>query len=125
MSREQSAHFTRLTAGFSEPFNYHRNGGWLNPAADDDLPCSTTDGVSQICKICGSNEHSFIFRIPVVDFLNFSLNQAIIEDQFVFFQVDADLSALRDLLPILGGGATGEARVPADWRSNPDFWRPQ
>ena len=39
--------------------------------------------------------------------------------------VDADLSALRDLLPILGGGATGEARVPADWRSNPDFWRPQ
>ena len=39
--------------------------------------------------------------------------------------VDADLSALGDLLPILGGGATGEARVPADWRSNPDFWRPQ
>ena len=39
--------------------------------------------------------------------------------------VDADLSALGDLLPILGGGATGEARVPADWRSDPDFWRPQ
>jgi len=39
--------------------------------------------------------------------------------------VDADLSALGDLLPILGGGATGEARMPADWRSNPDFWRPQ
>ena len=39
--------------------------------------------------------------------------------------VDADLSALGDLLPILGGGATGEARVPADWRSNPYFWRPQ
>jgi type IV secretion system protein VirB4 len=39
--------------------------------------------------------------------------------------VDADLSALGDLLPILGGGATGEARVSADWRSNPDFWRPQ
>ena len=39
--------------------------------------------------------------------------------------VDADLSALGHLLPILGGGATGEARVPADWRSNPDFWRPQ
>jgi type IV secretion system protein VirB4 len=39
--------------------------------------------------------------------------------------VDADLSALGDLLPILGGGATGEARVPANWRSNPDFWRPQ
>ena len=38
--------------------------------------------------------------------------------------VDADLSALGDLLPILGGGATGEARVPAGWRSNPDFWRP-
>jgi hypothetical protein len=37
--------------------------------------------------------------------------------------VDADLSALGDLLPILGGGATGEARVPADWRANPDFWR--
>ncbi|WP_299305529.1 type IV secretion system protein B4 [uncultured Litoreibacter sp.] len=39
--------------------------------------------------------------------------------------VDADLSALGDLLPILGGGATGEARVPANWRSNPDFWRSQ
>jgi type IV secretion system protein VirB4 len=39
--------------------------------------------------------------------------------------VDADLSALGDLLPILGGGATGEARVQADWRSNPYFWRPQ
>ena len=37
--------------------------------------------------------------------------------------VDADLSALGTLLPILGGGATGEARVPADWRTNPDFWR--
>ncbi len=37
--------------------------------------------------------------------------------------VDADLSALGNLLPILGGGATGEARVPADWRANPDFWR--
>ncbi len=37
--------------------------------------------------------------------------------------VDVDLSALGDLLPILGGGATGEARVAADWRSNPDFWR--
>lgn len=37
--------------------------------------------------------------------------------------VDADLSALGDLLPILGGGATGEARVPADWRTNPNFWR--
>ncbi|VVS98239.1 putative Type IV secretion system protein B4 [Roseovarius sp. EC-HK134] len=37
--------------------------------------------------------------------------------------VDADLSALGDLLPILCGGATGEARVPADWRTNPDFWR--
>ena len=37
--------------------------------------------------------------------------------------IDADLSALGDLLPILGGGATGEARVPDDWRSNPDFWR--
>ena len=37
--------------------------------------------------------------------------------------VDADLSALGTLLPILGGGATGEARVPADWRANPDFWR--
>lgn len=37
--------------------------------------------------------------------------------------VDADLSALGDLLPILGGSATGEARVPADWRTNPNFWR--
>jgi type IV secretion system protein VirB4 len=37
--------------------------------------------------------------------------------------VDADLSALGDLLPILGGGATGETRVPADWCANPDFWR--
>ena len=93
MSREQSAHFSRLTAGFSESLNYHRDGGWLNPAADDDLPCSTTDGVSPICKICRSNEHSFIFRIPVVDFFNLSLNQAIIKDQFVFFQVYADFSA--------------------------------
>ncbi len=38
--------------------------------------------------------------------------------------IDADLSTLGGLLPILGGGATGEARVSADWRSNPDFWRP-
>lgn len=37
--------------------------------------------------------------------------------------VDADLSALGDLLPILGGGRTGEAQVGPDWRSNPDFWR--
>ncbi len=37
--------------------------------------------------------------------------------------VDADLSALGPLAAILGGGATGEARVPCDWRANPDFWR--
>ena len=37
--------------------------------------------------------------------------------------VDADLSALGPLLRILGGGATGEARLPAGWRGDPDFWR--
>ncbi|MDV4146640.1 type IV secretion system protein B4 [Shimia sp. FJ5] len=37
--------------------------------------------------------------------------------------VDADLSALGDLLPILGGGRTGEAQVGAEWRNTPDFWR--
>ncbi len=37
--------------------------------------------------------------------------------------IDADLSALGFLLPILGGGATGEARVPANWRGDPEFWR--
>ena len=37
--------------------------------------------------------------------------------------VDADLSSLGPLLSVLGGGATGEARVPADWRGDPDFWR--
>ncbi len=39
--------------------------------------------------------------------------------------VDTDLSALGDLLPILGGGRTGEAHVGADWRSTPEFWRSQ
>mgnify|MGYP006945867607 CR=1 FL=1 len=28
--------------------------------------------------------------------------------------------ALGTLLPILGGGATAEAPVPAGWRANPD-----
>ncbi len=37
--------------------------------------------------------------------------------------VDADLSALGCLLPILGGGRVGDARVVADWRTNPEFWR--
>ncbi|MDK3075417.1 type IV secretion system protein B4 [Sedimentitalea sp. JM2-8] len=37
--------------------------------------------------------------------------------------VDLDLSALGPLLPILGGGRTGEALVGADWRTNPKFWR--
>ncbi|MEM5469778.1 MAG: type IV secretion system protein B4 [Sulfitobacter sp.] len=37
--------------------------------------------------------------------------------------VDADLSALGDLVAILGGGRTGEAQVGSDWRTNPDFWR--
>ncbi|UWQ86301.1 VirB4 family type IV secretion/conjugal transfer ATPase [Leisingera caerulea] len=37
--------------------------------------------------------------------------------------VDTDLSALGDLLPILGGGRTGETQVGPDWRNNPDFWR--
>ncbi|WP_370645764.1 type IV secretion system protein B4 [Ruegeria sp. Ofav3-42] len=37
--------------------------------------------------------------------------------------VDADLSALGPLLPILGGGCSGAARVGADWRSTPEFWR--
>ena len=37
--------------------------------------------------------------------------------------VDADLSALGPLLPILGGGRTGEAHVAADWKTNPEFWR--
>ena len=37
--------------------------------------------------------------------------------------VDADLSALGELLRILGGGRTGEAHVAANWRTNPEFWR--
>ncbi len=37
--------------------------------------------------------------------------------------IDADLSALGHLLPILGGGRTGEEKVAADWRSDPEFWR--
>ncbi len=36
--------------------------------------------------------------------------------------INADLSALGPLLPILGGGATGEAYVGPDWRSRKDFW---
>jgi len=37
--------------------------------------------------------------------------------------INADLSALGPLLPILGGGATGEALAGPDWRSRKDFWR--
>ena len=37
--------------------------------------------------------------------------------------IDADLSALGPLLPILGGGQSGEARLGRDWRTTPDFWR--
>lgn len=37
--------------------------------------------------------------------------------------IDANLSALGPLLPILGGGAAGEARVGPDWRTRKDFWR--
>ena len=37
--------------------------------------------------------------------------------------VDTDLSALGDLLPILGGGRTGETHVGSDWRNTPYFWR--
>lgn len=37
--------------------------------------------------------------------------------------VDADLSVLGPLLQVLGGGATGEACVHPDWRSDPEFWR--
>ncbi|MEO3415903.1 type IV secretion system protein B4 [Roseovarius sp. CAU 1744] len=37
--------------------------------------------------------------------------------------VDADLTALGPLLPILGGGRSGEAHVAADWKTNPEFWR--
>lgn len=37
--------------------------------------------------------------------------------------IDADLSALGPLLPILGGGATGEALAGPDWRTRTDFWR--
>jgi len=37
--------------------------------------------------------------------------------------INADLSALGDLLPVLGGGATGEAHVGEGWRTRKDFWR--
>lgn len=37
--------------------------------------------------------------------------------------IDANLSALGPLLPILGGGAAGEARVGTDWRTRKEFWR--
>nr|WP_243145011.1 type IV secretion system protein B4 [Litoreibacter roseus] len=42
-------------------------------------------------------------------------------DDSVF--VDTDLSGLGSLLPLLGGGRSGEAQVGHDWRSNPEFWR--
>ena len=37
--------------------------------------------------------------------------------------INTDLSALGNLLPILGGGATGEAHVGEGWRTRKDFWR--
>jgi len=37
--------------------------------------------------------------------------------------INADLSALGDLLPVLGGGVTGEAHVGEGWRNRKDFWR--
>ncbi|MEM6943661.1 MAG: type IV secretion system protein B4, partial [Pseudomonadota bacterium] len=37
--------------------------------------------------------------------------------------VDTDLSALGPLLPILGGGAAGEALLRPGWRDRPEFWR--
>jgi type IV secretion system protein VirB4 len=37
--------------------------------------------------------------------------------------INADLSALGDLLHILGGGAIGEAHVGEGWRNRKDFWR--
>ena len=37
--------------------------------------------------------------------------------------VNMDLSALGPLLPVLGGGRTGEDRAPFGWRQSPDFWK--
>ncbi|KIC08828.1 type IV secretion system protein B4 [Leisingera sp. ANG-M1] len=37
--------------------------------------------------------------------------------------VNADLSALGSLLPILGGGATGETHAGTGWRTRDDFWK--
>lgn len=37
--------------------------------------------------------------------------------------IDADLTALGSLAPILGGGPSAERLVGPDWRNNPDFWR--
>lgn len=37
--------------------------------------------------------------------------------------VNMDLAALGPLLPVLGGGRTGEDRAPFGWRQSPDFWK--
>lgn len=37
--------------------------------------------------------------------------------------IDADLSALGELAPILGGGPSAERLIGSDWRNTPDFWR--
>lgn len=37
--------------------------------------------------------------------------------------IDADLSALGALAPILGGGPSAERLVGPEWRNTPDFWR--
>ncbi len=36
--------------------------------------------------------------------------------------IDADLSSLGDLLPVLGGGTTGEEFVGEGWRNRKNFW---
>lgn len=37
--------------------------------------------------------------------------------------VNMDLAALGPLLPVLGGGRTGEDRAPFGWRQSPEFWK--
>ena len=37
--------------------------------------------------------------------------------------LNMDLSALGNLVPILGGGESGTQRVPSNWRTDPEFWK--
>ena len=90
------------------------------------IETSTTQVLFPNVRAKPQDYNQFNLNLKEQEFLTnpaFGLRTALVRSAGDSVFLNVDLSALRELVPVLGGGEAGAQLVPADWRTNPNFWK--